>query len=272
MPTAKLLVIVSMKKFIKDKIFGAGFLTKICVQYCAKNNLLLDVMMVTASENLRDQFFLPGAGSSTQLNQDTFALIINRFQKGYFLEIGANDGYTLSNTVYLEQHFGWGGLLVEANPKYGDSLKKRACNSALVAITREEGIYEFSDAGLYGGLKNSLTDRYKNVTDNAGVINVRGSTLSSLLDENKAPLVINFISIDVEGEELSIVEQLCSLEKYRFKCGCIEYNDRLDDLEKIILLLHQADYYPVISGYRHHDIFFVDKEVLHSKDVSLAIR
>ena len=35
---------------------------------------------------------------------------------GTFVEAGAFNGYTYSNTAVLETCFGWSGLLVEANP------------------------------------------------------------------------------------------------------------------------------------------------------------
>ena len=38
-----------------------------------------------------------------------------------FVELGAFDGITLSNTVMLERCFGWTGLLIEGNPtKYAE--------------------------------------------------------------------------------------------------------------------------------------------------------
>ena len=39
-----------------------------------------------------------------------------RFRNGIFVEAGANDGFTQSNTYYLERFLGWSGLLVEAIP------------------------------------------------------------------------------------------------------------------------------------------------------------
>ena len=35
---------------------------------------------------------------------------------GFFVEIGAYDGETGSNTLFLEKHKSWDGLLIEANP------------------------------------------------------------------------------------------------------------------------------------------------------------
>ena len=36
------------------------------------------------------------------------------FRGGFFIEVGANDGYSMSNTYYLEKILGWQGVLIEA--------------------------------------------------------------------------------------------------------------------------------------------------------------
>ena len=38
------------------------------------------------------------------------------YRNGYYVELGANDGRTQSNTLHFERHKGWRGLLVEPSP------------------------------------------------------------------------------------------------------------------------------------------------------------
>jgi FkbM family methyltransferase len=209
---------------------------------------------------LREVLRLPESRHKTQLNQDIFALLINGFRPGFFLEIGANDGFTLSNTVYLEEHFDWDGLLIEANPQYRSSLELRRSPSVIAAVTGKEGYHNFRSAGLYGGVSELLDKTHEARTKTAESISVWGTTLEQILLSNRAPNVINFISIDVEGGEVPIVEQMCALRGYRFLCGCIEYNGRQKDYQRIANLLRNVGYKIVWEGQTQHDLFFVDTE------------
>src|SRR5262249_37056891 len=61
--------------------------------------------------------------SKSQLRQDLFVLSAADFKHdGYFVEFGATDGKTLSNTWLLEKHFGWTGILAEPARIWRDKL------------------------------------------------------------------------------------------------------------------------------------------------------
>ena len=53
--------------------------------------------------------------------------MLDSMRDGFFVEAGAADGQTLSNTLFLEMERNWTGLLVEPNPDMFYSLlqKKR---------------------------------------------------------------------------------------------------------------------------------------------------
>ncbi len=247
-----------LRNAIKDLLIRAKFFQRLSVACCSSNGLLPGVFVRTSSEKLRELFSLPPSRFETQLNQDIFALLINQFKPGYFVEIGANDGCTLSNTLYLEEHFGWEGLLVEANPKYENDLKDRRSRAVIAAVVDKEGHYEFCDAGLYGGVAEYLDSTHENKTKGADSFLVWGTTLKHILASNEVPPLINFISIDVEGAEVPIVEQLCSLEGFRVACGCIEYNARQADYQRIVQILRAGGYRVLWEGQTQHDLFFVD--------------
>jgi FkbM family methyltransferase len=255
-------MIVSLQLLIKKLVFSLKSLGRPSVAFCAKHALIPSVFVRTPGPVLRDLFQLPASRHESQLNQEAFALLMNRFRKGFFVEVGANDGFTLSNTVYLEEQFGWQGLLVEANPEYLGSLKHRKSKSVIAAVVDQEGYYEFCNAGLYGGVTSLLDKTYEKITKKAGSLKVWGTTLERILKENGAPEVIDFISIDVEGAEVLIVEQMCRIKDRRFACGCIEYNSRQADYNRIARILVESGYSIVWEGQTLHDLFFVDKGTL----------
>lgn len=251
-------MINKLKDLIKNYLLNTKFLKKISVLYVTQNKLLPSVLVKLESHEARSQLFLPQSKYITQLNQDIFGLIHNKYNPGYFIEIGANDGFDLSNTIYLEKFFGWNGLLIEANPKYEDSLKKRNAKHVISAVMDMPGVYEFIDAGLYGGIEKTIDSANIHRTNNSSLIKVNGERFEVILKNNHAPKIIDFISIDVEGGETSIVKQMTSLQDYRFKSGCIEHNYREDDYLQIKKLLELSGYKIIWENQTMHDLFFVD--------------
>ena len=252
-----------MKKYIKKLLLKSRFIEKFAISICVKKNLLPEILFKTDSNSVRNFLNIPYGENITQLNQDIFALIVNKFKKGYFLEIGANNGYTLSNTVYLEEKFGWDGILVEANPIYKNSLNRRSSIIVNKAITDGAGTFEFISAGLYGGVLETIDKTHTEITKNSEVISVLGCSLEQILLENDAPNIIDFISIDVEGGELSILKQVCNIKNYRFRCGCIEHNFRENEELKFIDLLNNSGYDVYFKGKTGHDLFFIDNQFIN---------
>ncbi len=249
---------VKIKNFFKNIILKQSYIKKIATIYCAHNMLLPEVFVRTTSKSLREMLGLPFNEHVSQLNQDIFALLQNKYRSGYFVEIGANNGFNLSNTVYLEECFGWSGLLIEANPKYLSDLKKRKAIVINKAVADKVGSIEFIDAGLYGGISEMLDNSHINHTEKAKKIIVDSTTLESILIENNAPNIINFISVDVEGGEIPIIDQMCALRNFRFLCGCIEHNYRNKEYEYMKIKLTNSGYQIVWEGMTCQDLYFVD--------------
>ena len=247
-----------LKSVLRRSLLAQSWLRRPITRYCVDNDLLPAVLVRTRSAALRRLMWLPEYDFESELNQDVFALLVNRFQAGYFVDVGANDGYVLSNTAYLEDKFGWRGVLIEPNPKYLPSLARRK-RSIVVnkAVAAQHGVAEFVDAGLYGGLKPSLDGRHSRHHKDSATFEVKCRRLGDILDEVQAPTRVDFVSIDIEGQELSVVRQLVENHR-RFRCGCVEHNFRQGDLYEICSLLRSAGYEPVWEQQTNQDIFFVD--------------
>ena len=53
---------------------------------------------------------------------------------GFFVECGALDGETRSNTLYMERFLGWTGLLVEADPSNFKKVLSKQRNAWAVNV------------------------------------------------------------------------------------------------------------------------------------------
>jgi FkbM family methyltransferase len=134
---------------------------------------------------------------------------------GFFVEAGAFDGFLQSNTYYFERIKGWSGLLVEPVPELYEECRRERPGSvvvqaALVPPELEGHTVKLTVASLmslvHGAQGSPQADRAHASAGTRGGrepnydIAVRGSTLSTLLDEVGAPK-IDLLVLDVEGYE-----------------------------------------------------------------------
>ena len=89
--------------------------------------------------------------SQSQYGQEDYILELFENKKdGFFVEVGAYDGVTFSNTLLLEK-LGWRGLLIEGNlGKLEECRKNRSviCEHAVVWSCEEEvQYYKYGDLG-----------------------------------------------------------------------------------------------------------------------------
>jgi FkbM family methyltransferase len=163
---------------------------------------------------------------------------------GFFVDIGANDGITGSNTRRLFDK-GWTGVAVEASPKTFDVLVKNYANQDRVrlvhaAITDTLGSVKFWEnpkAPLWG-----LNSAHKPWIDCFDVGTFEELTVPSMrLQDLGLPQEFEFLSVDTEGGDLLILGTLN--EQVRPKLICAEM-DKFDYAAKIHETLK-------LKGYKH---------------------
>lgn len=162
--------------------------------------------------------------SYSQLNQDLNVIsFFNNNYDMYFIDIGANDGKTLSNTFLLEQKYNWKGICSEPLPKVFKELIK--CRSVICdnnAVFSESNLeLEFSECNLFSGITNFI-DAHKQIKKSNQII-VKTITLQKLLDKYKAPKIIQYFSLDTEGTELEILKSV-DFSTYTFLYINLEHN------------------------------------------------
>jgi len=167
--------------------------------------------------------------SKAQIRQDLFVLFELNFKKnGYFIEFGATDGVYLSNTYMLEEAFDWRGILAEPAKIWWDELiKNRRCHIEKKCVWHTSNeIIEFNEtdaAGISTINSFSNSDVHAEARKNGKLYQVETISINDLLEKFAAPNEIDYLSIDTEGSEFSILSSL-NFNKYKIKIITCEHN------------------------------------------------
>ncbi|XP_061170000.1 uncharacterized protein LOC133179224 [Saccostrea echinata] len=179
---------------------------------------------------------------------------------GFFIELGANDGLYLSNTIWLERQHGWTGLLIEANPglcKHIDDLKRHAWRLCS-CISKKMRHATFVRADSIGGVEENLDIYHKKHFNVTRKVEVPCFSMSEVLDRINVHH-IDYYSLDVEGAEISILESMkeeLSSGKMTVDIWSIEY--RVWDGEQTLVqksmenLKVIRNFFGEVGGYVEH--------------------
>jgi FkbM family methyltransferase len=191
-------------------------------------------------------------------------------QDGFFIEVGANNGFSESNTYYLERFRNWKGILIEPIPHlYQECVKERPSsqvfNCALVSPDYPEPEIEMMYGHLMSLVKGAFDDdeieaeRVAIAGRKLGFtpykIKVPARTLTSILDEANIPK-IDFFSLDVEGFELNALQGL-DFDKYRPEFMLVEC---LDEQSFHEIQSYIANYYNLFERASQVDYLFKIKD------------
>lgn len=186
---------------------------------------------------------------------------------GFFIEAGAHNGYAQSNTYYWERIKHWRGILVEPiSEQYQECCRERpgahVFHNALVDFEYAQPTVPIYSLSLLSQMVDSTQAASQRELLQRGmqlekgvqgkIEHVPARTLSSILDEVKPPQ-IDFFSLDVEGNELSVLKGL-DWEKYSPAVILVEANKPLE-LENFLC----AKGYDVIRDFSPNDLLFIRK-------------
>ena len=191
--------------------------------------------------------------SKSQNGQDLFALLSNNFKRsGVFIEFGAYDGVIFSNTHLLEKQFGWTGILIDPIPSHYESMKQnRNCKLIHGAITAQH-----QESVLIEELPASDLSRFVNKRKMFKKIHeVKALTLQEVIDKNLTSNEIDFLSIDIEGEDIEILKSL-DLSRYKIRAICVEHNFRKDS-DETVGYMDKNGYDLAYSEFSKNDYWFV---------------
>lgn len=142
-----------------------------------------------------------------------------RQETGFFVDVGAEDGKSGSNTLFFEEK-GWKGICIEPHPEsFAKLVATRKCLCLPVAISQTKGTLQFTKidgpASALSGLSQSYDPRHverigRELETKGGVkteIEVQSEPLSSIFTRNNVKEV-HYLSIDVEGAELEVLKSI----------------------------------------------------------------
>ena len=160
---------------------------------------------------------------NSQIGQDKWVhSIIGDKRNGYFIELGACDGLYFSNTLFFERELGWNGICIEPNDNYLPALKRnRKSNICNDLVYSEEGrTLEFA---LCSGSSGIVDENIGPFTNKTHTVQKTTTTLGKILERFNAPSTIDYLSLDVEGQEYTILSTF-PFDKYTFRCITVEHN------------------------------------------------
>ncbi|XP_076048213.1 uncharacterized protein LOC143029453 [Oratosquilla oratoria] len=207
----------------------------------------------------------------------------------FFVEAGALDGESMSNTLWLERFQKWSGLLVEPDSLSFAALKtkNRKAWSANVCLSpgsfpSQELLATPSHHGDIGGVKFGYRMRamhalanflpYQNY-ESSWFIPVQCLPLQSLLLALQVSKV-DLLSLDVEGGEMAIIENF-DLDKFNVQVLCLEWKkawetlgviDRMKELGYLVYASRPEDLILVRKGSPYEQLINkTEAEIIHKQ-------
>ena len=214
------------------------------------------------------QYFYSYGGIDSVVND-----IFKNQKNGFYVDVGAQHPIKNNNT-YLLHKKGWEGINIDLDQKNINLFnvsRKNDCNicAAISSLEKDANLYYYHEGSPINTLSREVADRQKAIIKETRAI--RTKTLTSILENSKFKnKEIDFLSIDVEGVELEVLQGL-NLNIYKPKIIVVELLD-LDSKKLEIKNLNinnviNSEIYKYIEknnytmiNWLHSDIVFVNNK------------
>lgn len=165
----------------------------------------------------------PIEGYYSQRGQDKFLneVIFKNMRGGFFVEVGAHDGISFSNTYFFEKNLEWTGICVEPNSGVFEKLcQNRSCYKEQCCISDSKGQKNFLKCKgyileMYSGLLEKIDPRHLERIDqeiatyggSKEVVQVNTMSFKELFQKYNVSHV-DLLSIDIEGGEEAAIKTI----------------------------------------------------------------
>lgn len=206
-------------------------------------------------------------------SQDGEDMILSSFYEatpeyeGFYVDIGALDPFRFSNTQFFYEN-GWHGINIDASPNSMDKFNKFRVKD----INLELGVANKSGEMTYYSFEepayNSFSEEISEQRIDSGLIliekikiktNTINEILKKYLPKNQS---IDFINIDVEGLELSILKQF-DFKKYTPKYFLIE---DLDYVKKDFVEYIESPIYKLLKNENYITVAKTSRTIIFKKN------
>jgi len=154
---------------------------------------------------------------------------------GVFVDIGAHDGVTYSNSFFFEKVRGWRGVCIEPNPDiFAQLVANRRCTTLNCCVSSRSGSVAFLKLSGYSEMLSGIVENYdsehrlrierelREFGGSSEIIPVQSRTFHDVLTEC-ALSEIPYLSVDTEGSELSILQSI-DFKRVFVHALTVEYN------------------------------------------------
>jgi len=212
-----------------SKLAYKNILNKFCVRTSLRGDVYEHLIKNAHGQSLR---------FSAQFAQDIMAyLFFNGKKTGFYIEIGACDGYNGSTTYWAEQ-LGWNGICIEPHKTTFEQLNKyRNCvlyNFAISDKTQKNVEFiTFPEINTRNEILSTISQRH--IEEAKQLSSMQAVTIDTITFDDMMkgfPNIkhIDFLSIDTEGHEMNVLRSI-NFDKYSFGFITIETEENSDVVE-----------------------------------------
>ena len=207
---------------------------------------------------------------SSELGQDLFVLAATGSKsRGFFVEFGAMDGVLASNTLVLERDHHWQGIIAEPGRCFHHALgRNRSCIIDHRAVTGHTGdMVKFKQVDRQPGLSTLVehidSDMHaeNRSTSPGDVYMVNTVSLVDLLEQHESPHHIDYISIDVEGGEVAVLENF-DFDTYHVDLWTIEHNFQIHPRQRVFEIMTNNGFQRLMTDMSGYDDWYIHKDIL----------
>jgi FkbM family methyltransferase len=206
----------------------------------------------------------------SQCAQDIFLdrWLFDGMTGGVFVDVGAHDGVSGSNSYFFETVRHWRGICIEPNPAvYAKLAENRSCILRNCCISDRAGIVPFLKVTGYAEMLSGIVDKYdpqhrlrvqeelRQFGGSSEVIPVEARGLNGLVREGGFD-EISYLSIDTEGSELSILRSI-DFAQLMVHVLTVEFNYEHVKANMIALMRERGFEYGQTLGY---DLLFLNRK------------